>query len=455
MKSGIKDDYGIVISMIKLLQLKRYMNKSKYNINLSKDSAFDYVYKGRSENSFSFTNSELSINKSRSRRRSSFIPLSRKTSRNIISFSPNNRKIISENEKKNNIHKARIFSFPSQEIVKRKESPKSFKSTIIKMNKIIEKDKQQEAQYKHQLMLEPFLTTYNYSGYLVKTQDGKQVYHREGPMINNFINELENSNHNDYLIDDSGREKSNGEIENNLLVRLKQDDINNDVYMNIVNEKNEEGIKKKRYTFGKTPMIQEEKNTITEINEEGEGEEVNEEQKPRLRIYFDKSEIPPYGNITGTDNNENNENINSEINEPVETENDNNINIESNDSERNDYEREDLLHYLNIDNENTKDEELSNDEFELMEKRLKHDQELLTKIENYQNILDIASVSVVDMVDFIEHGIDIRPILQNIVYNIQQNITSFSEDDIRNLEDMVIIHYYYYYYNYCINYYHI
>jgi len=474
--------------MIKLLQLRRSISKAKNSIDLSKDSIFDYVYRGKSENSISLTNSERSIN--RSRRRSSLFPSSRRTSRSTFSISntllTSSRKLLLEKEKESNINKARVFSFPSHEILKEKESPKSFKSNIIKMNKKIEEVKKQEAQYKEKQMMESALTTRNYQEYLVKTFDGRQVYHRNGPMINNFFKQFENEINDEYLVDenqyekekkenqnpkiksilkktfvsepDFGRDNSNDEIENSLLVRLKQDDINNDVYMNIVNGKNEKNIKKKRYDFGNIPMIQEEQNTFVE-----NGEEENNVQKPRLSVYFNNTEVPSYHTDNDIENNEfdinsgvsdmnrnifyNTENTayNSEINDPVGTESNNTLNTENDDSGRNDYDREDLLNFLNIDSKDTKNKELSNEEFKLMEERLKHDQELLTKMEYYQNILDIASISVLDMVELVENGIDTRPIIQNIIYSIQQNITFFTEDDIKNLEDMVIIYKYFYY----------
>jgi len=365
-------------------------------------------------------------------------------SRNSLST----QKINIKNNDNNIINKARLFSFPSRDIINVQENKKSFKSNILKMNKIIEKDKNdiQNLNENDEPITESVLTTYNYREYLVKTLDGRVVYHKNGPLINNFFKQFENSEstkNSDPKIksilkkplknQEFVKSNSNDKIENNLLVKMKQDDINNDIYVDISNSKNEKNIKKQYFNFEKMVKIHEHK----EIDDNNDNNEVNENNN--------NSEL----GVNDTIDTNKNENI-----ESLNVENENGINNKNNsaimENDINSYNREDLLNFLNIDNidniDMNKNSELTNEEFQLREERDKHDQEFLTKMEYYQDILNIATISALTLVDLIEHNVDIKPIIQNIIYNIQQNISLFSEEDIKHFEDMVCFFFFFFFF---------
>ncbi|ORX60056.1 hypothetical protein BCR36DRAFT_342347 [Piromyces finnis] len=424
--SGIQFDINLITSMIKLLEYKRYNVKNESNDNIKN---FD--------DSMSLINFERSINRKKNclfkseksiNGKSSIFSyegkVKKSTSRKISKSvnSSTNISTVFNKKKESNINKAKMMSFPSRDVIRIKEKRKSFKSNIIKMNKIIETDKKENqnvTEKENKAVVDSAITTYNYKEYLVKTFDGKMVYNRNGPMINNFFKQFEKneekkdirtSNHKSILKKPEEelelvKKNSKDKLENNLLIKMKQDDINNDVYMDISNAKNEKTLKKQHFNFEKMTMIH-------------ENEETDENYKALSNI----------NNINEYDIEENHKNSDKTIKHQ-----------KNNSVGMNNYDRKDLLNYLDInDSETSKSNELSNEEFKIHEEKLEHDQLLLSKMKNYQNILNIATISAIDIVELLEHNIDIRPIIQNIIYNIQQNISLFKEEDIKNLEDMFI-----------------
>ncbi|OUM62156.1 hypothetical protein PIROE2DRAFT_11657 [Piromyces sp. E2] len=460
MSCGIKHDINLLDAIIKLLKFKKY-NGNNENISneFSKNSILD--------DSISILNSERST--SRNLRRPSRCSYS--SSNTIIPKSSSRVRKINDKKKDPNINKTRIMTYPSRDIVKINEKKQSFKNNILKMNKIIEKDKKEI----HDLVeeyeesdIDSALTTYNYREYLVKTFDGRVVYHRNGPLINNFFKQFENRNQKkeEYpkiksilkkpMADQElVKNNNNDEIENNLLVKMKQDDINNDIYVEITNSKNEKNIKKQHFNFERMTMIHE--NEEIDDGNESDKKNVNNNYNDNQDIKLNNTNTDNDTNDTvNNDINETNNNIeigaNNSTNDTIKNENNETLNIENTDVvttksnnsgiteiEANNYNRKDLLNFLNIDNiKSNKDEELSNEEFKLKIQRAQHNQEFLTKMEYYQNILNVATVSALTMVDLIEHNIDVRPIIQNIIYNIQHNISLFTEEDIKNLEEMFV-----------------
>eukprot|EP00833_Pecoramyces_ruminatium_P018745 jgi/Orpsp1_1/1192777/evm.model.d7180000095824.1 len=330
------------------------------------------------------------------------------------------------------------------------------------------------------------LTTHNYDEYKIKTYDGKTEYNRNGPIINNFVKKYkdEKEENNEDYNDNKENEvinvpvsqfkkeesisniksilkkpsidlDSNMSIYNNnnssrfglekiLITKQKQDDINNDIYIeignNLNNERKERAHSIRKYVkYEKMTMIHEKDETIETFDNDTINNENNNTYNNENNVYNDI-----YSNENNTITNiENNNIINEDKNysnysnkdELFNNENNKNLSIEESKKE---YNREDLLSFLKINKTTIKENELSNEKFKIIHEREKHDPVLLEKIEKYQNILDIASISAIDIVDLIEHNINIRPIIKNIIYNIQQNITLFSQEDIKNLEDMFV-----------------
>ncbi|ORX82562.1 hypothetical protein BCR32DRAFT_292578 [Anaeromyces robustus] len=491
---GIKNDYNIIMTMIKLIEYKKFRNMSKISttknsIDFSKESIFDYTYRRKSENSITGLNSDRSIY-SRNRRRSSFIP-SRRISRSSFSSVRTNESLLNNSiisqkledniNKSENLNKMKVLSFSSHNLKpKEKEKSITFKNAIIKLNKNKIPLKSNKEELGNEDDISSVLTTYNYDEYMVKTFDGRMVYNRNGPLINNFFKQFNNNNNNNNNDNNNNNNKdtkiksilkkssvikpeyknegNNDEIENNLLVKMKQDDINNDLYIEIENER-EKNVKKRHFEFSKMKMI-------NENDEIEENIKTNNIEYPKR--YNDNNNYIEYtnNNTTENDNNnifdkENNSIIDNKNNDTdIDNENKNPIENENNDTiignEDHEYNREDLLKFLNSNNENNnnngnndynnndnyeydKEKELSNEEYMLQQERSKHDQELLTKIESYQDLLNIANISAIEIVDLIEHNINVRPIIQNIMYNIHQNITLYTDKDIKKLEEMFIV----------------
>jgi hypothetical protein len=505
-----------------------YNKNNSVNTFFSKDSILDYSY--RSDNSLQTINSEknLSNNGSRYRRRSSILSL-RRTSRSSVSSNPtyemmkrnSNTKPIDkkkESEIKKPFNKSVAIKFPKKESleIKSKKLP-TFTSAIMKLNKNmrIEKEKEKEKErererernrmeieYDEDYNESIVMTSSNHDVYKVENNEGKTDHCRNGPLVNNYFkkyddNKKENepSNISDMLIIRNKKDENSSNIksilkkpqmyetnpykdqksslENNLLVKLAQDDINNEIYTSIsLNKNNEKNERKHSIKYFEK---------MTKINENDETSQINEnevnynendtnvnanenENEDTYEISIQESHNSFNNDININNENESNgENIdfNKKINNinKIEIHNDknetdNNSNVGDNNtvttenyvknnnntgSQNNEYNREDLLNLLKVKINNNKEDEPSNENYELIQERNKHDQVLLSKIEIYQDILDIANISALELVDLIEQKISIKPVIRNIIYSMQQNVTLYSEEDIRRLEDMFIM----------------